>query len=373
MNSKITLIAIRYLSILFLLLSIFSCTNNKIDNNSKENDDTIINNDSDINDDNNNDNQEIKKQFKYDISLLDEGKDIYNISKNSDYNYGPSIIKNEDGSYDAWFSRPGNNGSQWDWINYRHSEDGFEWTNQVVVLKPTPGSEDQCSVCDPGVIFFNDYYYLGYTSTNDYTAHGSNNSLFVARSQYPDGPYEKWNGESWGGNPEPIIEYEGNPSGWGNGEVSFVIKDDELYIYYTEASDVYISTDLAKAELSENWPATINHVETAYVRVNNDSLDVVYDDNTGMFLAFTIDIRMSEGSKMLMLKSKDGINYEYADQKRTGIEDYAHNIGISKDINGHINSNDDLLVCYAYGSNWGRWTTKVQTIKINSELVEITE
>ena len=33
-------------------------------------------------------------------------------------------------------------------------------TKEKIVLKPTPGSKDQCSVCDPGVIYFNDYYYL---------------------------------------------------------------------------------------------------------------------------------------------------------------------------------------------------------------------
>ena len=162
----------------------------------------------------------VEKEKHYEIAINDEGEVIYNPGSSNGYNYGPSIIINDDGSIDAWFSSPGNNGSQWDWIRYRHSEDGVNWSSSEVVLKPTPGSLDSCSVCDPGVIYFNDYYYLAYTGTNDVNRNGYNNSAFVARSENPDGPFEKWNGEGWGGDPVPMIEHTGDPSEWGIGEIN---------------------------------------------------------------------------------------------------------------------------------------------------------
>ena len=34
------------------------------------------------------------------------------------------------------------------------------------------------------------------------------NQLYVARSKNPNGPFEKWNGNGWGGDPAPIIYYD---------------------------------------------------------------------------------------------------------------------------------------------------------------------
>ena len=310
------------------------------------------------------DEKQIEQQITYKIRIIGEGNIIYNYHQNVGYSYGPSIIKNDDGSYDAWFSSPGNSGSQWDWISYRHSEDGFNWSDPEIVLKPTPGSKDSCSVCDPGVIYFNGYYYLAYSSTNDAGGGGFNNSAFVARSQYPDGPFEKWNGEGWGGNPEPFIKYEGDPKGWGIGEVSFVIKDEDLYIYYSSIDLKGGCIDFMKADLVDDWPSTVRYKGIACSRDSHDSVDVVYSEETESFFAVTIDFRMSSTSKLSLLESKDGRQFEEVDHQRNGIQDYAHNIGIAKDKEGHIQSNDEILIGYSFGEYWGRWSTIMQTIKI---------
>ena len=298
-----------------------------------------------------------------DVEVLDEGEIIFYSSQNY-YRYGPSIMKYEDGSMDAWFSAPGNSGSQWDWITYIHSDDGINWSSEQTVLKPTPGSPDQCSVCDPGLIYFGDYYYLAYTGTDYYEGNGSANSAFVARSKYPDGPFEKWNGEGWGGYPEPIIKYEGDPRGWGIGEVSFVIKDDDLFIYYTDVdiNGGYIC--LAKADLTENWPETMRFKNRVLAREHQDSLDVVYDEKLDTFLGFSIYQRMSDKSRLIMYYSDNGKDFVKADSNKDYIEDYAHNIGISKSPEGHVNTDDELLIGYAYGENWGRWNAKFQHVKV---------
>ncbi len=297
------------------------------------------------------------------VKAADEGKTVF-YSSQGYYRYGPSILENEDGSYDAWFSAPGNNSTQWDWITYRHSDDGIEWSREKTVLKPTEGSKDQCSVCDPGVVCFGGYYYLGYTSTADYGRRGYNNSAFVARSKDPDGPFEKWNGKGWGGKPQPIIKYEGDPRGWGIGELSFVLMGNELYIYYTYFDTTGGYTSLAKAEVCEDWPATIEEKGAVLGRTTQDSLDVFYADDLKMFLAFSIENRMSEGSGIALYASGNGQQFEYCDVTNQNIENYAHNMGIAKDREGHQKTDRELLAGYAYGRYWGRWNLKFQKVTV---------
>ena len=299
------------------------------------------------------------------IHALDEGDVIFNSSSNY-YRYGPSIIEHEDGSMDAWFSAPGNNKTEWDWITYRHSDDGENWSKEKVVLKPTANSKDRCSVCDPGVIFFDGYYYLAYTSTADAGRKGYNNSAFVCRSRNPQGPYEKWNGKGWGGKPEPFIAYEEDPRGWGIGEVSFVIRNNELYIYYTYFNATGGYTALKKAQLVDDWPLTMEDYGSVCGRTSQDSFDVVYDDDLHVFMAFAIENRMSPGSKVTVYTSEDGTNFVHADSTKKMVDDYAHNLGIAKSEEGHISSNEQQLVGYAFGRRWGRWSTRFQHIEISN-------
>ncbi len=300
----------------------------------------------------------------YLLQAVDDG-DIIFYTEDGYYRYGPSILKNEDGSYDAWFSSPGNSGSQWDWITYRHSEDGKNWSKEKVVLRPTPGSKDQCSVCDPGVICFGDYYYLAYTATDYYEGKGSYNMAFVARSKDPDGPFEKWNGSSWGGDPEPIIFYDGGQDNWGIGEVSFVILGEDLYIYYSyiDVADAYIG--LCKADLSDDWPATIRDKGPVLYRQDHDSVEVVYDEHFKTFFAFTMEGRLTEGSFLSVYESSNGKDFIKKMELKNMIEDYAHNLGVSKSAYGHIDTDKDILIGYAYGKDWGRWNTRFQHVRIS--------
>ena len=45
---------------------------------------------------------------------------------------------------------------------------------------------------------------------------------------------------------------------------------------------------------------------------------------------------------------------------------YAHSIGISKDLNGHVTTNQDLLISYAYGESWGKWSTRMHNVKFRT-------
>lgn len=288
----------------------------------------------------------------YELILEDEGYLLY-VPNGSGYRYGASLIEENDIVY-GWFSSPGNNSTEWDYIRFYPN---IEKSENEIVLKPTKNSLDSCSVCDPGIIFFNDYYYMVYTSTSDYSSNGYNNSLFAARSKSPEGPYEKWNGNGWGGNPAPIIQYWGSPEYWGIGEGSLVIYDDELFIYYSDIDQNGYKISLAKSDLSENWPATIKYNSLVAYRNTGDSFDVVFDDYMNLFFAFSIENRMEKGSTIGLYKSSDGKEFELVNE--LPIEDFSHNVGVAKNKTGHINSSSPLVISYAYGEEWGKWSNKI--------------
>lgn len=302
------------------------------------------------------------------IHAVDEGKDIYAPTKGMDfgYRYGPTILINADGSIDAYFAAPGAVG-EWDWIMYRHSLDGGEtWTDEKAVLKPTPDSPDFYSCCDPGVVKFGDYYYLGYTSTTN--KDGVDNNVFVARSKNPDGPFDKWNGNGWGGRPEPIVDYTGDVSAFGAGEPSFVVKGDKLYIYYTW-KDVNINqTRVAVADATdENWPATMEDKGVAIDYKNYmsaDSADVKYVEDFGKFVAINTIERFTTNSFIGCFVSDDGITFSESCVVKENISHCCHNAGISSRPNGHIRLEDGVYLAYAYGDIWAHWSTRMNKVEM---------
>ena len=302
------------------------------------------------------------------IKATDTGKDIYSVPKNVSYayRYGPSVITNADGSIDAWFAGLGGC-DEWDWIIYRHSPDGGEtWTDETAVLAPTPDSPDFYSCCDPGVIKIGEYYYLGYTSTVH--PDGIINDVFVARSRKPDGPFEKWNGNGWGGKPVPIIEYDGDPATFGAGEPSFVELDGRLYIYYTWRDGTINSTRVAVADATnENWPATMEYKGTALTYKDGacDSADVKYVEDFGKFVAVNTVDRFTEESSIGVYVSDDGITFSPSYSLKTNISHCCHNCGISSRANGHIRLEDDVFLAYAYGDQWGLWPTRMHKVEIS--------
>ena len=305
------------------------------------------------------------------ISFVDiDVKDIYKqdiyIPYGKGYRYGPSIIRDEDGLINIWMSSPGNNSTEWDYIRYINGYDRTDWSGEEVVLRPTKYSQDQCSTCDPGVIYFNGYYYLGYTSTADQDRGGTNNHIFVARSEYPDGPFEKWNGEGWGGDPEPIIRYEQDPNYYGIGEITFVIKDDTLHMYFSEYVDHVCCLSHAVADLSENWPSTIRDHKVIMNPRDPDSVDAVYVEDMNLFLLFSIEHDNRADSRLMVLESVDGVNFVETTYDEFEIEPYAHSLGVEKDKNGHIRTGEFLFIGYAYGDEWAEWSTKLQIVRVNN-------
>ncbi len=319
----------------------------------------------------------MSKHFK--LIIPDEGADVYRprIGQSWGYRYGPSIMIH-DGICEAWFASPGD-GYEADWFTYRRSDDnGESWTEERVVMAPTPNSMDWFSVCDPAVIKYGEYYYIGYTSTIFSHGGGVCNNAFVARSKSPTGPFYKWTGNGWGekrqtehgellwiGDPAPIVYFDESWRCWGAGELSFVIKDDLLYIYYTWTSALTDgrldhSTRVALADITrEDWPSTIKFTDGIIRKpLGNDSFDVVYCEDIDKFVALSTDRRFSEDSMLAVYESEDGVHFERVNDIRKNTAHMCHNCGISGDCHHHIRSGDVMLLGYAYGNIWGNWGTK---------------
>ena len=306
------------------------------------------------------------------VTLLDEGRDIFQPVNGYSYRYGPSMIMYKDGSMDAWFATPGTHG-EWDWLTYRHIDPVTGQTSdEVAAVQPTGESWDRLSCCDPGAIWFGGYYYLGYTSTVDIG--GIRNNVFIARSVSPDGPYEKWNGSGWGGDPYPVVYYDGKASEFGAGEPSMVVLNGKIYLYYTWKSAKSSGEQINQLRVAvgdasdENWPATLEYKGVCYdcTSLNEqDSADVKYIENFGKFLAVCTDKRFSDTSRLAFYESDDGLTFTRIAELRTGLARKLHNCGISSRQNGHINTEDNIYVAYAYGGEWGKWATRMHGISLS--------
>ena len=331
------------------------------------------------------------------LTLKDEGYDIYAPRQGMTwgYRYGPSIMCYDGKRADAWFASPGALGEA-DWFTYRHTEDGGKtWTPEKVVLTPTADSMDLFSVCDPGVIKFGGYYYIGYTSTVFTDFGGVCNNGFVARSKNPDGPFEKWTGSGWGeeridtkgerfvwmGKPAPIIYFEGEWHDWGAGELSFTVLNDVLYIYYTltssDADGARVSeTRVAPADATdENWPNTIRQRGVASKRTSsgNDSFDVVYSDECSKFIAISTDKRFTAESMLAIYGSDNGLRFKRCCELRKNVSQMCHNSGISGDEYHHVKKGDLKLLGYAYGDKWGYWGTRFHEYSVKKNVGLYTE
>lgn len=317
----------------------------------------------------------MKRQFFNDqshitFSVRGEGIDIFSpVKERNGYRYGPCILYAQDGHIDAWFSALGTE-DEIIWITYRTSEDGgMTWSPERIVLRPTVHSMDAWAASDPGVIYFNGYYYIGYTSTAMYQTIGRSHNAFIARSKSPYGPFEKWNGNGWGGDPQPFIYYDEADWFYGSGEPAFVVVKDTLYCYYTWASADGDFQMVATADIDdENWPRTLQFRGVAYEKMpGQDSCDVVYVDEWKLFIAFSVCNRFTKDSGIYMMYSEDGIHFERGSLVQNGIFPYCHNVGISKRRDGHVSLRDALYICYTYGGGdfleyRGKYASRLQPI-----------
>jgi hypothetical protein len=295
------------------------------------------------------------------VLTTSSGHDIFNDGDDgTPYSYGPSIIINSSTSADMWNCTVGSGGA-WDAIRWRHSTDGGNtWGAATVVLTTTPSSADQNSVCDPGVIEFGGYYYISYTGT---AAASGYNDVFVARGTSPSGPFSKWNGSGWGGNPTAMVSYTAS-TGYGVGEPSLVLLGNQLFVYYSFYDGTNDQTRVQVADAtSANWPATLSTAQVAIPRAaqgnfyNNanmpmeDSTDIKYVDSLNEFIAVGAGDRWTFDSHVKLYASQDGIHFTRGYVIDNGPQERINNMGISGTPTGHLDTTENNFIVYAEPQN----------------------
>lgn len=256
----------------------------------------------------------------------------------------------------------------WDQCAWRRTSDGGKtWTEEEMVLLPTEGSRDAFSVCDPALVRFNGYYYLGYTSTED--PRQIFNHVYVARSRSPRGPWLKWDGQGWSERPEPVVTFSGHADAWGAGEPSMVVQHDSLYFYYTWHDKPVLQTRVATASTRDaNWPGKLRYRGVAIDKSRiaaADHCDVKYRDDIRRFQAIHTASRLRPDSYLVLWESADGIRFEKKAEIRDNLKPYLHNCGWSGDEQGHIDTSQQHYLSYAYGPDWGNWKTAWHTISFD--------
>lgn len=302
-----------------------------------------------------------------------DGWDVFDPSGGGSFRYGPSIIINADNSIDMWTCSPGSAGT-WDNIRYKRSTDGgLTWGTESIALQPTAGSPDAFSTCDPGVVKFGGYYYLSYTSTTD--SRGINNEVYVGRSTSPGGPYSKWNGSGWGGNPVSFIKFTDSPfNTYGAGEPSLVVKDTTLYVYYTwlgrdvsgkATNQTRVST---VSTTNANWPGSVVYQGIAITKETDgdDSTDHKYVPSLSKFIAVGSSKRFSNEGYIKIYESTDGITYKPGTLPKNYLKPSVHNAGISGNELGQFDTTKNNVIGYAYGTTWAFWYTAFQPFTLTN-------
>ena len=283
-----------------------------------------------------------------------------------------------DGQFRCRITSNGSGDYFWDKVTWRHSVDGGKtWTDEVDALLPSDGKRDAFSVCDPGVTKWGGWYYMAYTSTEE--PNGFDNDLYIARSKTPSGPWEKWSGNSWGQDPQPVIDYEpvAGHEGvvFGAGEPCIVVKDDVVYLYYSYNdylvnSNTYGTTtrvSVASAK-DENWPGHLEYKGVALEKSDiyaPDHTDVKYICRSQKFVAIHAERRNTDSSRIRVWESNDGIHFTKGGLVEGELRRGIINAGMSGDALGQVRYGVQQFLCYAHSDaprEWGRWYTWFQPL-----------
>lgn len=283
-----------------------------------------------------------------------------------------------DGQFRCRITSNGSGNYFWDKITWRHSVDGGKtWTDEADALLPSDGKRDAFSVCDPGVAKWGGWYYIAYTSTEE--PNGYDNDLYMARSKTPTGPWEKWSGNGWGQDPQPVIDYEpaaGHESEvFGAGEPCIVVKDDVVYLYYSyndylvESNGYCTTTRVSVASAKdENWPGHLEYKGIALDKSDvymPDHTDVKYICRSQKFVAIHAERRDTDSSRMCVWESNDGIHFTKGGLIEGELRRGIINAGMSGDAQGQVRYGVQQFLCYAHSDAprvWGRWLTWFQPL-----------
>jgi predicted GH43/DUF377 family glycosyl hydrolase len=322
-------------------------------------------------------------QFQPAIGVINTGLfKIADSAKNGyTYGYAPSIVK-ENGIYHIFYCSTPELAAGIDAIRYVYSQDGLNWSTPKIVLRANPsinpntGQWINRAACDPSLVYYQGYYYLYYTNQHQTGSNlvGGNRptqgNISVSRASTIDGQYLTYTKrDTWEKNPPdakmiilPLVKRSGDPGSYGAGQQTVLVKDGELYMWYTDDS---ISSRkepriyFLKSTNPVSW--SVEPVPTNLT--NTSSVDLKYDQINNKFVMLKILQMHTKNTSLVASDSQDGINWK---NFRTISPQYkfpafAHNVGMSGNREGHFVDKESPIAAFGVPYNlssqdtWGAW------------------
>lgn len=247
----------------------------------------------------------------------------------------PSAVIRVDGTYHVWYSRstgkshgfgsgdPDNKTFPWDHCDVWHatSKDGWYWVEEgPAVERGTPGSYDDRSVFTPEVLAHGGKYYLVYQVVQSPYVRRSFESVSMAVSDSPDGPWTKVAGPIleptrdgvWKGSVDNRFEVEkkGSFDSHKVHDPTLMFFDGRFYLYYKGEP---MGEQMFMGGRETKWGVAIAdkpegpYVRSEYNPVTNSGHEVcVWHYNGGIAAMLTTD-----GPERNTLQwAPDGVNFE---------------------------------------------------------------
>jgi len=288
------------------------------------------------------------------------------------YAYAPSIIL-DNGTYHVFFCSKGwLKYPSWDAIRYTTSSDGQNWSRPEVVLQATAKNGMDMAACDPSVVFYQGFYYLYYSSAITTAPHVYQTVIQVARASKIQGPYRTYTRRgTWENTPEdpkviiyPLQNHGSQPSGYGAGQQSVVVKNGRLLMWYTDDSlfvngQPEVRTYMLESGDPTKWTADIQRSTNL---VGQASIDVKFDGERSQFTMVRIENEFSTTSYLGRAYSSDGVTWTLPENMypTSQFPMYSHDAGIEGDKAGNLAGSGALIGFGApYGlahvNDWAKW------------------
>lgn len=316
-------------------------------------------------------------------------------SPNNGYSYGyaPSLIK-QNGIYHTFYCSSPEPRAGLDAIRYVFSQDGLKWSAPRVILKAKPRIESKTkkmtnrAACDPSLVYYQDYYYLFYSNQHQTgselgTRNATQTTISVARARNITDPYLTYTERgTWEENPPdvkmiilPQVKRSGNRQNYGAGQQTVIVKNGQLYMWYTDDS-VHPNEGPRIYFLKSNDPVNWNGTPIPTSLTRTASVDIKYDLQSHRFVLVRILRSHRRDSSLSTAYSTDGINWKGFRTllPQTQFPAFAHNVGMNSDRQGHLINGENPIVAFGAPYDlskqdvWGVWDLFGVRVNIDSPL-----
>lgn len=294
--------------------------------------------------------------------------------------YAPAIIQ-ENGVYKTVFCSSGASSTSWDFLRYTDSDSWGESKPIPVVLKPTSkqvGDGKNRSTCDPSIIKTKGWYYVYFTGSSEV----GQASVYISRTRdlSDHGSYEfyigsslvtgdQWRSADSGADPLAVVRSSKNipnqrakQEGWyGAGQQSVIKRGDVWYMWYYDETDsysesgkstsiehsIYLRTSRDGIHWGQRLPS-FSCANSSIVTRCISSVEVRYNPVSNQFVMFYIHKHHEQMSSLRTRTSQDGRVWSQ-EQILCGescFPNYAHNVGVSADLNGYLSTTTYSLLAF---------------------------